>query len=114
MTRNDIKQSLIKLEILWENTSNESSDDLDAYDVISVQSMSLKMTALQLKETLDDKIRRDKRARMKFQRLQKSLGNIVEKLDFKLQIHKDKEQIEYILKKLSEIEKDIDVIKMYQ
>lgn len=114
MIQNEIKKSLIKLEILWENTSNESSDDLDAYDFISVQSMSLKMTALQLKEDIEGKIRRDKKAKLKFQQLQRSLENIVKKLDFKLQIYKDKEHIKYILKKLSEIEKDIEVVKKYQ
>lgn len=110
----EIRRSLIKIEILWENTSNESSDDLDAYDFISIQSMSLKFAALELKDKIDDKIRRDKKAKLKYQKLQKTLENIVKNLNFKLEIYKDKEYIEYILQKLSEIEKDIEVIKQYQ
>ncbi len=114
MIENELKKSLIKIEILWENISNESSDDLDAYDFISVQTITLQMAALQLQDAIEDKIRRDKKARLKFQKLHRALSNIIKNLNFKLQMYEDKEDIEYILKKLSEIKTDIEVVKQYQ
>jgi isocitrate dehydrogenase kinase/phosphatase len=114
MFDNEIKKSLIKIEILWENISNESSDDLDAYDFISVQTMTLQMATLQLQDAIEDKIRRDKRDKLKFQKLHRALSNILKNLNFKLQMYEQKEDIEYILQKLSEITDDIEVVKQYQ
>ncbi len=114
MIQNQLNKSLIKIEIFWKNISKESSDDPDAYDFITTQTMSLKMIALQLKDRIEDEIRRDKKAKLKLQKLQKSLDNIVRKLDFKIHIIKDKEDIETILDKLSKIKEDIEVVKQYQ
>jgi isocitrate dehydrogenase kinase/phosphatase len=114
MLENEIKKSLIKIEILWENISNESSEDLDAYDFISVQTMTLQMAALQLQDAIEDKIRKNKRDKLKFQKLHRALSNIIKNLNFKLQMYEEKEDIDYILQKLSEITNDIEVVKQYQ
>ncbi len=114
MTHDDIKTSLIKIEILWETLSKESSDDLDAFDFISTQSLSLQMTALELKMSIESKIRKDPKEKLKFQKLNKTLGNIVRTLDSIPLKRKDKKYIESILKKLSEIKGDIEVIRLYQ
>jgi len=114
MIGDEIKKSLIKIDLLWENISNESSDDLDAYDFISIQSLSLKMTVLELEDYIDERIRKDKKAKLKFQKLQKALRSMIVKLDFNLEISKDREYIEDILLKLSEIKNDIAVVRQYQ
>ncbi len=114
MIKSDIKKLLIKIEIYWKNISKENSDDPDSFDFISTQSMSLKMFVLDLKNKIEKIIQNDTEAKLKFQMLLNSLENIVQVLDFKLQIYKDKEYIESILKKLSEIKKDIEVVKRYQ
>lgn len=114
MIGDEIKKSLLKIELLWENISNESIDDLDAYEFISIQSLSLKITVLELKDYIEERIRKDKKARLKFQKLHKALRSIVEKLDFNLEMSKDREYIEDILLKLTEIKKDISVVRQYQ
>jgi len=114
MTQTDIKTSLTKIEFFWENISKENSGDPDAYGYIVTQTMSLKMTAFHLKDNIEIEILKDKKARLRLQKLQKALENIVNKLDFKIHAIKDKEYIENILNKLSEIKEDVEVVRQYQ
>ena len=114
MTEIDINTPLTKIEFFWENILKESSDDTDVYGYIATQTMSLKMTAFHLKDKIEIEILKDKRARLKLQKLQKALENIVNKLDFKIHANKDKEYIESILNKLSKIKEDIEVVRQYQ
>jgi len=114
MTQIDINTSLTKIEFFWENISKENSDDPDAYGYIATQTMSLKMTAFHLKDNIEIEILKDKKARLKLQKLQKALENIVNKLDFKIHGNKDKEYIENILNKLSKIKEDIEVVRLYK
>ena len=114
MIQKDLQKTLLKIVVFWENLIKEHSDDPDSYDFISTQSITLKMISLDLKNLIDGEIRKNKKAKLKYQKLRKSLENIVQTLDFKLEIYKDKEYIEYILNKLSQIKKDIDIVKQYQ
>ena len=114
MTQIDINTSLKKIEIFWENISKESDDDPDVYGYIATQTMSLKMTAFHLKDKIEIEILKDKKARLKLQKLQKALENIVNKLDFKIHANKDKEYIESILNKLSKIKEDVEVVRLYK
>jgi len=114
MTQIDINTSLTKIEFFWENISKENSDDKDAYGYIAAQTMSLKMIAFQLKDNIEIEILKDKKARLKLQKLQKALESIVNKLDFKIHAKKDKEYIESILNKLSKIKEDVEVVRLYK
>ncbi len=113
MDQKEIKDTITKINVLWENISRESSSDLSSYDYISIKSMSLKMLALTLKECLEEIIEEDNEAKIKFIRLHKSLHNIVSILNHKHKIDKDKEYIESILGNILKIKNDVDVLKMY-
>ena len=110
----DLNTHLTKIAIFWDNITKENSDDIEAYDYIATQSMSLKMIVLQATNIIEEEITKSKENKIKYQKLQKTLKKIFERLDFKIKIEKDKNYIEEILNKLSEIKNDIEVIKIYQ
>ena len=113
MDQKQIKEYLSKMKIIWENISKENSNDVSCYDYISVNSISLRMMALTLKDHFEEIIEKDNEAKIKFTRLHKSLSNIVSSLNNKLKIDKDKEYIDTILENILKIKDDIDTLKMY-
>jgi hypothetical protein len=113
MDQNEIIESLSKIKIIWENISKESSNDANAYDYISVRSVSLKMMELTLKGHIEEIIEKDNESKIKFTRLHKSLSHMVNTLNHKLKADKDKEYIETILENILKIKDDIDTLKMY-
>ncbi len=114
MIKVDTKTSLMKIEVYWENITKEKSDDLDAYDYIASTAMSLKMTAFQLKDSIENQMLKDKTAKLKLQKLHKALNNIVRKLDFRYRVDKNTEYIEGILNMLSLAKQDIETIRQHQ
>ena len=113
MTKIDINNSLTKIEIFWNNITKEKSDDPAVYDYISTHAMALKMIAFNLKGVIENEILKDKEAKIKLQKLQRTLENIDEKLDFKIQINKTQNYIDDILTKLSLIKDDIEILNQY-
>ena len=114
MDQIDINSALLKIELVWESLVKEKSEDMDAYRYIVDQSMSLKLITFKLKDSIENQMLKDKRARIKLHKLHKALANILKALDSKNRRDNDKDHIERILTKLLHLQEDIEVIRQYQ
>lgn len=115
MNQKTIQERISTIVSEWSHLLKESGDEPEYYDFILIKAASLKLNIHELLAILANQFETDKKAKMSFQMLAKSLERMESLMDFKVKLggNADGEHIKMVLTKIKSIESEIEVLRKH-
>ncbi len=115
MKQESIQEQISNIEYEWSHLSKEPDDEPEYYGFILIKAATLKVKIHELLAILAKQFETDKKTKMSYQMLAKSLERMESLMDFKLKLGDtaDSEHIKMVLAKTKSIEPEIEVLRKH-